>query len=518
MKKNLPITDSEKTFSNDTPLISTTDLKGQITFVNDAFEEISGFSREELIGQSHNMVRHPDVPPAVFGDLWHKLKENKPWIGIVKNRCKDGAYYWVNAYVTPIVENGSTIGYQSVRTVPSKGQVTRAQAVYNRLNNKRARLSYHDLSIQSRIYLLLVTMMLIPVAAGWITDWDGMITTGVSVFTLIFTLLFSRSQLGPLRYLRSRAKRVLDSNVLEEMYANSVSEAGSVYLASQVEQARIRSANARVTYSAKELADQGTSTIEIARQANQAIEQQAVEVENVSVHIKELSHAIEEVAQHANTTSDETQVANEIAQDGQTVVNGTIDSIHQLARDVERAAKQIESLRIATEEIGSKTSVIAEIADQTNLLALNAAIEAARAGEQGRGFAVVADEVRELAKRTQSSTKEIYDTISELQGEAAQAMTMMAASQTAAESCVEKAGHAGDALEKIRSSVGNIADMSAMIATASTEQSSASEELMRNVASIQEAAQVAQFAAQQTESSSVKLAETSKTIVQSVSV
>lgn len=200
------------------------------------------------------------------------------------------------------------------------------------------------------------------------------------------------------------------------------------------------------------------------------------------------------------------------------MVGGTIDAINSLASDVERAATQIDNLRRATEEIATKTSVISEIADQTNLLALNAAIEAARAGDQGRGFAVVADEVRELAKRTQSSTREIDETIAELQTEASQAMKMMGASQTAAQSCVSKAGDAGAALDNIMNSVGNIADMSAMIATASAEQSAASEELARNMNVIQDAAQVAQSAAQETEQSSVDLANTSRTIVQSVSV
>ncbi len=518
MKENLPVNNTEKKFGNDTPLISTTDLKGQITFVNEAFLDISGFTLEELIGKPHNVVRHPDVPPAVFGDMWQKLKDGKPWIGIVKNRCKDGSFYWVNAYVTPIVESGKTVGYQSVRTVPSKGQVGRAINVYERLNKGRARISMHDMSVQTRVIILLLIVGLIPAATNYVTGGDQLSTLISSALTLLFALGLSYSWLAPLRYLKMRAKKSIDSKVLEEMYANSVCEVGSIYLETMLDSARMRSANARVNYSAKDLNKQGETTIGIARQANQAIEQQGVEIENVSVHIKELSFAIEDVAQNANKTSDETQFATDIANQGQQVVGGTIEAINNLAADVDRAAQQIDSLSKATEEIATKTSVISEIADQTNLLALNAAIEAARAGDQGRGFAVVADEVRELAKRTQSSTREIDDTISELQREASQAMNMMDTSKVAAQGCVDKAQDAGEALQNIMTSVGSISDMSAMIATASAEQSSASEELARNVASIQEAAQVAQSAAQATEQSSVDLANTSKTIVQSVSV
>lgn len=518
MKNNQPVNNTERTFGNDTPLISTTDLKGQITFVNDAFVDISGFTREELIGQSHNVVRHPDVPPPVFGDLWSKLKENKPWIGIVKNRCKDGSYYWVNAYATPIIEGGRTIGYQSVRTVPTKGQIQRAEQVYNRLNGRKPRFSLHDISLQARLVILLLLAVLVPTIIGYVFAGDQLITLGAAAGTLLVTLGVSYQWLEPLRYLRTRSKKALDSKVLEEMYANSKSEVGSIYLASMLDKARIRSANARVTYSAKELTQQGENTINIAQQASQAIEQQGREIESISQHIKELSSAIDEVATHANTTSDETQVATGIANEGHQVVGDTIEAINRLASNVEQAANQIEHLRLATEEIASKTSVISEIADQTNLLALNAAIEAARAGEQGRGFAVVADEVRELAKRTQLSTKEIDDTISELQNEAAQAMTMMHTSQEAAQSCVDKARDAGEALNNIMTGVGSIADMSTLIATASSQQSRAADDLKQNILGIQEAAQVAQLAAQATERSSVELAGTSKTIVQSVSV
>ena len=119
MKKNLPVTEKEQPFPEGAEIVSATDLKGVITDCNQAFVDISGFSRDELIGTSHNIVRHPDVPPAVFANLWDTLKSGKPWMGIVKNRCKNGDHYWVDAYVTPIIENGQVTGYESVRVKPS---------------------------------------------------------------------------------------------------------------------------------------------------------------------------------------------------------------------------------------------------------------------------------------------------------------------------------------------------------------------------------------------------------------
>ena len=518
MKTNLPVTATGHKLSSETSLISTTDLKGQITFVNDAFVEISGFTREELIGKAHNIVRHPDVPSAVFGDMWSKLKNNKPWIGVVKNRCKNGDYYWVNAYATPIIEKGQTIGYQSVRTVPSQEQINHATGVYQRLNNKRPRISPNDISIHARVFALVTLMAIVPLFVGWMSAWQGDVVLASSIITLLLTWALGYQQLKPLRMLRERAKKVLDSKVLEEMYADATNEIGSIYLATEVDAARIRSANVRVTYAANELVEQGEETIHIANQAKQAIDQQNQEIELVTHNIKELSIAIDDVAQHANETSTETRTANETADTGRQVVDSTIDAIDRLANDVEKALQQITNLKAATVEIANKTSVITEIADQTNLLALNAAIEAARAGDQGRGFAVVADEVRELAKRTQISTKEIDQTIDQLQHEASQAMTMMEKSQGAAKDCVDKAGEAGAALQNIMSSVSTISDMSILIAGASTEQSAAAIELSNAMNTIQENSEIAQNAAEATERSSVSLANTSKTIIQSVSV
>jgi len=133
MRVNLPVTDHERLFPSEQRLISTTDLDSRITYCNDAFVDISGFTYDELVGQTHNLVRHPDMPPGVFVHMWHTIKQGKPWMGIVKNRAKNGDFYWVSAYVTPIYENGRMSGYESVRSVPTRDQVRRATALYARM-------------------------------------------------------------------------------------------------------------------------------------------------------------------------------------------------------------------------------------------------------------------------------------------------------------------------------------------------------------------------------------------------
>lgn len=134
MKQNLPVTQQEKPFIKGKYIVSKTDLKGAITYANDAFIEMSGFTHEELIGKNHNLVRHPDVPPQAFADFWANLKEDRPWRGIVKNRAKNGDHYWVDALVVPVRKDNQTIGYMSVRTEPTRRQIEAAEAVYQALN------------------------------------------------------------------------------------------------------------------------------------------------------------------------------------------------------------------------------------------------------------------------------------------------------------------------------------------------------------------------------------------------
>jgi len=139
MKVNLPVTDHEVPLNDDTLIVSRTDLKGLITYCNKDFIDISGFAEAELLGKNHNIVRHPDMPPVAFQDLWDTMKAGRPWSGIVKNRCKNGDFYWVEANVTPVFERGQCIGYLSVRTKPSRAKVDAAAALYRAVNEGTAK-------------------------------------------------------------------------------------------------------------------------------------------------------------------------------------------------------------------------------------------------------------------------------------------------------------------------------------------------------------------------------------------
>jgi methyl-accepting chemotaxis protein len=222
-------------------------------------------------------------------------------------------------------------------------------------------------------------------------------------------------------------------------------------------------------------------------QADSSMQRQQQETDKVATAINEMTATVQEVARHASEAANSAEKADEQAEQGKAVVATTIEVIKALAERVEQAAQTIESLNTNSEEIGVVLEVIKGIADQTNLLALNAAIEAARAGEQGRGFAVVADEVRTLASRTQKSTEEIHHMIERLQHGARNAVKVMAEGREQAQNGVEQATRAGESLAQITFAITTINDMNTQIATAAEQQSAVAEEINRNVVAISDA-------------------------------
>lgn len=261
----------------------------------------------------------------------------------------------------------------------------------------------------------------------------------------------------------------------------------------------------QVKTQADQLATAAEQLSSVTEQTNQGVQQQSDEIRQVATAMNEMSATVQEISSNAEYASQSAKEGNGAAENGRNVVHQTISAINVLASDVQSSADVMEKLKVNSENIGTVLDVIKGIAEQTNLLALNAAIEAARAGEQGRGFAVVADEVRTLAKRTQDSTKEIEILVEALQGGAEQAVNVMEKSRDKAADTVNQAQHAGESLDAITHEVGNILDVNTQIASAAEEQSVTTEEINRNINNIQTIAEQTALGAEQTAASSNEL-------------
>lgn len=269
---------------------------------------------------------------------------------------------------------------------------------------------------------------------------------------------------------------------------------------------KVRNVVADVAGSTAQVAAAAEEMSAITDESNRGVARQRSEIEQVATAMNEMTATVQEVARNASQAARSAETADTDALQGQEVVREAVKAIEAVAGEVERAAEVIQRLESDSESISAVLDVIRGVAEQTNLLALNAAIEAARAGEQGRGFAVVADEVRTLASRTQESTGEIQQVIERLQAGARDAAAVMEQGQTRAKDSVARAQDAGASLTKITRSVATISDMNTQIASAAEEQSAVSDEINKNVANINQVADAVTESAGQTAQASSQLA------------
>ena len=475
---------TEKIFSEDIRLISTTDLQGRITYVNDNFIDVSGYSSEELIGQAHSIVRHPDMPSAAFKDLWHHLKDDKPWLGAVKNRCKEGEYYWVQAYVTPQYnQSGSKIGYQSVRTSLPKSAKLDAEKLYERLNKPGGRIGLKRMSLCNK---LLACIAFCVMLMGFLTLLPITIVEKISLIALagVAFLFIINWLISPIRQMLNESISIYDNSISQKALTNRMDELGAFQLANNMSSARLRALTGRVEDAIEVLDGVMKVTQNSLEQTTKGIEQQNTESDSLAIASTEMASSSHVVADNTAQTSDVTHSTAEDAKNGRVVINGMIESIEELVADVHEASHLSAALHEQTEEIGNITTLIDQIASQTNLLALNAAIEAARAGDNGRGFAVVADEVRMLALRTQESTEKIKQTVETIKQHVGDTTEVMELSSVKAKDSITRARDAGQAFDDVSISMDAISDRSQQIALSTEKQSLIAESLSQNIESI----------------------------------
>lgn len=523
MRNNQPVTQREYPLREGVAIISWTDAKGHITYANDDFVETSGFERDELIGQPQNIVRHPDMPAEAFRDLWTTVKSGEPWVGMVKNRRKNGDHYWVRATVTPTPDGG----FMSVRVKPAREEVQQAEALYQRLRENPAlhlragrrepgwlgQVSgwFMDLSLSTKLWLSTFASLLailLSAGLGWsaIEEARTLLTCiepgksrqlGAS-FDSIRTLLMLvalgavvvwpavafvvvRSFTRPLKDAVQAARSIAAFDLSKPAPLAGHDEVGEVLAQFTIMRNNLLGNASLIKQSTRKLDASAHDLTASSTMSAGAAGSQAAATGGMAASVQELTASIEQVGAHANATNEVARESGEMSREGGRVIHAAADEIGHIAEAVQGSAKTIRELEGYSTEISTIVGVIKEIADQTNLLALNAAIEAARAGEQGRGFAVVADEVRKLAERTGNSTQQITAMIDKVQSGARRAVDEMEASVKRVADGVELAHQAGDSISTIQSAAGRVMQAVAEINRALAEQGSAAREITRNV-------------------------------------
>jgi len=509
MKKNHPITGVNKDINKQHKLLSTTDLKGAITYVNPDFLDICGFDEQELLGRNHNTVRHPDMPPAAFENMWRNISAGKPWMGIVKNRCKNGDHYWVDAYVMPIQKDGNTIEYQSVRLKADDEATQRAEPLYKRLLEKKKipRKLFTTISLQNKL-ITANTLALLPIISALILQAEPLFVLQTCIISVVLMVLSNNLLMKPFSKLTKQAKNIYDNPLMSHIYTGREDEFGHIQLALKMQSSQIDSMVGRLSDSTRVLSDVSAKNASNSKQIHQGALAQHYELTQVANAMNAMAKTVHEVASNAADASNSTGAGLNEATKGKRVVNTAINSINKLVEEIQNAAAVIEELSKYSTNIGDMLNVIKGIAEQTNLLALNAAIEAARAGEHGRGFAVVADEVRVLASRTQDSAQEIESVIEQLQKRIKQAVRVMDGSCKQADISVSKAQKVSDSLESITSAVSVAGELNQKIAAASDLQSSVAQTIDKNILNISDTANEASRGAEINVQSSDKMTST----------
>ena len=356
--------------------------------------------------------------------------------------------------------------------------------------------------------LFAVAMAALTATAALHPAWmSGAAAVSLAIGVLLFGLI-SRGITRPLQ----RALRTMNDiasgqgDLTRRLEAEGKDEVAQLCIAFNRFADTIRDIVQQVQGSATQMGAAAEQLSAVTTQTSQGMRKQRSEIEQVASAMNQMAATVQDVARNATRAAEGAGEASTQARTGQQVVGGTIASIRDVSTEVEKAWEVISRLAADSEAIGTVLDVIRGIAEQTNLLALNAAIEAARAGEQGRGFAVVADEVRTLAQRTQKSTEEIQAMIERLQGGAVEAVEAMEHGRGKTAASVDQAAEAGKALEAITKAVVSINDMNTQIASAAEQQSAVAEEINRNVVNIGQVAEETSEGAQQTAASSEDLA------------
>ncbi|HAX22320.1 MAG TPA: chemotaxis protein [Hydrogenophaga sp.] len=419
MRTNLPVTQQEFVIPDGVTLVSTTDLQSRITYCNPNFVAVSGYSREELIGQPHNIVRHPDMPPEAFRDMWATLQSGSPWSALVKNRRKNGDHYWVMANATPIVQNGQAVGYMSVRTKPTRQQIEGAEALYQRMRSEAE--SGHPSIALHRARLVRTgwrgtlqrwtrptlgrKMGAITIALAFLVQVIESATEGqpdavhyaafgaTAVLAIAAAAYMRRLMVRPVEDAVAFANQMAAGDLSGQFQGQTSGELGD--LARALNQLNVN-LQAVVTDVRHEVEGVQVASGEIAsgnHDLSARTEAQASSLEETAASMEQLTSTVEQSASSAREAAVLASRATEVAREGNDAMGAVVATMDQISRSSSR--------------IGEIIQVIEGISFQTNILALNAAVEAARAGEQGRGFAVVAAEVRSLAQRTSTAAKEI---------------------------------------------------------------------------------------------------------------
>jgi aerotaxis receptor len=512
MRTNQPVTQQEFDFPDNATLMSTTDTQSHITYANAAFVEVSGYSREELQGQAHNVVRHPDMPKEAFADMWATLKAGEPWTAIVKNRRKNGDHYWVRASAVPVVRHGKPTGYLSVRAKASREEIDAAQTQYRKFQaGQAAGRQFHKglivrtglmawtsllqtMPVRWRIRSALLALLPASVMGAWTLGLGGLAVVGfagvMSVLSLLAAWWLEAQVSRPVEQMCQQALRVASGDAQSAAHMNRVDEVGMALRT-------ISQLGLMFRWLIDDVSEQVVNVQAAINEIAQGNNDLASRTEAAASSVQQTASTMTQMTATLRSSADTATQANELS-GAASVAAG------KGGRAVSDVVNTMNEITHSSRKISDIIGVIDGIAFQTNILALNAAVEAARAGEQGRGFAVVAGEVRSLAQRSAEAAREIKHLIN--------------ASVEKVESGAKQVDDAGKTMDEVVNQVQRVSELIAEISSATREQSSGITQVGQAVGHLDQVTQQNAALVEQSAAASESLKEQAARLVEAVRV
>lgn len=479
--------EQEFTYPSDYKIVSITDPSSIIKYSSPHFNEVAGYDEGELLGQPHNVIRHPDMPKAAFKDLWTHIQSGRHWMGMVKNKKRDGGYYWVDAFTSPIMKNGKVVEYQSVRLSPKREYVDRAEKAYKKIrnNSKPLKLKLPKTRLWQRCLMVFAVNLL---AAYQLLTLMSPEAALLGFFGLCVLSVYILTR--PLEKLCKRSKEVFNNPLMEYIYTGDVSDFSEIELAMKMQSSHTESILGRMSVTVMENCKDTVSSMGDLSKYGDAVTKnlndQKGELEQVATAMSQMQASSLEISSSAQKTSLSNSEAKTAMESGHKSIEDSTNAIVNLSNELNEIAGMLETLSQQSAQIGTVVDVIHSVADQTNLLALNAAIEAARAGEAGRGFAVVASEVKVLAERTQLSTTEIQTVVDALQSNISNLVMSLNNGKSHSDNCVERITSTSEKIAQIGNLISDVLEAGEQMAVAIEEQSVVTKEINQNIQMINE--------------------------------